>query len=86
VRELLACRAREVVPRLTGATFGEADAGENGLLTAHWHMGDGTTLRLMANLCANEIASAPAQSGIGIWGGNPGNRLPPWSVLWRIGA
>ncbi len=49
-------------------------------------MGDGATLRLMANLSANEIADAPSQAGKAIWGGEPGNRLPPWSVFWRIGA
>ncbi len=86
VRELLAVRAREIAPRLKGATFGEAHAEDNGLLTAHWRMGDGATLRLMANLSASEIADAPAQAGAAIWGGDPGNRLPPWSVFWRIGA
>ena len=85
VRELLAVRAREIAPRLKGATFGEAHAEENGLLTAHWRMGD-ATLRLMANLSASEIADAPAQAGAAIWGGDPGERLPRWSVFWRIGA
>jgi maltooligosyltrehalose trehalohydrolase len=85
VRELLAMRAREIVPRLKGATFGEARAAESGLLAAHWRMGDGATLRLMANLSASEIADAPAQTGTAIWGGEPGKRLPPWSVFWRIG-
>jgi maltooligosyltrehalose trehalohydrolase len=86
VRELLAVRAREIVPRLKGAAFGEAHAGDNGLLTAHWRMGDGAMLRLLANLSAHAIADVPAQAGIAIWGGDPGNRLPPWSAFWRIGA
>jgi len=85
-RELLAVRAREVAPRLRGAAFGEAHAGDRGLLTAHWRMGDGATLRLMANLSANEITDTPAPAGTAIWGGDPGKRLPPWAVLWRIGA
>ena len=46
VRELLAIRQREIVPRLAGAAFGDAHAADNGLLTAHWRMGDGATLRL----------------------------------------
>ena len=50
VQELLAIRRREIVPRLAGATFGDAQAADNGLLTAHWRMGDGTTLSLIANL------------------------------------
>ena len=33
-------------PRLAGAAFGEAQAADNGLLTASWRMGDGATLRL----------------------------------------
>ena len=45
VQELLAIRRREIVPRLAGAAFGEAKAADNGLLTAHWRMGDGATLR-----------------------------------------
>jgi maltooligosyltrehalose trehalohydrolase len=86
VRELLAVRAREIAPKLKGAAFGNADNKNNGLLTAHWRMGDGATLRLMANLSTNEIADAPAQAGTAIWGGDTGSRLPPWSVFWRIGA
>jgi maltooligosyltrehalose trehalohydrolase len=86
VRELLACRAREIVPRLSGATFGEARARDDGLLTAHWRMGDGATLRLTANLSENEIAGAPAQAGSAIWGSEAVDRLPPWSAFWRIGA
>jgi maltooligosyltrehalose trehalohydrolase len=85
VRELLSVRAREIVPRLKGATFGEAHAG-NGLLTAHWRMGDGAMLQLIANLSAKEIADAPAHAGSAIWGSNSANRLPAWSVVWRIGA
>ena len=86
VRELLAVRAGEIVPHLKGATFGEAHAGDNGLLTAQWRMGEGAMLRLIANLSANEIAGAPTQAGRAIWGGEPGNPLPPWSVVWCIGA
>jgi maltooligosyltrehalose trehalohydrolase len=86
VRELLAVRAREIVPRLKGAAFGEAHAAGNGLLTAHWRMGDGVTLRLIANLSPNEIANASTPPGKAIWGGDPGDRLLSWSVFWRIGA
>jgi maltooligosyltrehalose trehalohydrolase len=87
VRELLAIRRHEIVPRLAHAHFGEAYATDNGLLTAHWHMGDGAMLRLTANLSSQEIAnrSIPA-TGTPIWGGDAGDRLPPWSVFWRIGG
>jgi maltooligosyltrehalose trehalohydrolase len=50
-------------------------------------MNDGSTLRLTANLSANDIAHhAPATTGTPIWGGGTGDRLPPWSVIWRIGG
>ncbi len=86
VRDLLAIRRREIVSRLAGAAFGEAKAGHNGLLTAHWRMGDGTRLQLTANLSDSEIAH-PANSTTGnrIWG-HAGETLPPWSVRWHLGA
>jgi maltooligosyltrehalose trehalohydrolase len=87
VRELLAIRKREIVPRLAGAAFGDANAHDNGLLTAHWRMGDGTTLHLAANLSPADIArQAPQAPGTPIWGSDAGEHLPPWSVFWRNGA
>jgi maltooligosyltrehalose trehalohydrolase len=87
VQNLLAIRRREIVPRLAGASFGDAHAADNGLLTAHWRMGDGATLQLVANLSNSEIArKASAASGTSIWGGEPGDLMPPWSVFWRIGG
>jgi maltooligosyltrehalose trehalohydrolase len=87
VRELLAIRQREIAPRLAGAAFGNANADNNGLLTAHWRMGDGATLHLTANLSSADTARQAAQTlGTPIWGGEAGEHLPPWSVFWRIGA
>ena len=57
LQELLAIRRREIVPRLAGATFGDAKAAADGLLTAHWRMGDDATLRLLANLSDREAAN-----------------------------
>jgi maltooligosyltrehalose trehalohydrolase len=86
VRELLATRRREIVPRLAAARFGEAHANENGVLAAQWQMGDRSQLRLIANLSSQQITNASSQiTGAPIWGGEPGDRLPPWSVFWRIG-
>ena len=85
VRELLAIRRREIVPRLAGAAFGEANAADNGLLTASWKTGDGATLRLLANLSASEVACKRSETaGTAIWGGEVGEAIPPWSVFWRI--
>ncbi|HWX04274.1 MAG TPA: malto-oligosyltrehalose trehalohydrolase [Bradyrhizobium sp.] len=87
VRELLAIRRREIFPRLSGAAFGQAHAADNGLLTANWRMGDGTTLHLLANLSTAAIArGGGGATGRAIRGGEPGDLLPPWSVFWRLEA
>jgi maltooligosyltrehalose trehalohydrolase len=86
VQELLTIRRREIVPRLAGAAFGDAHAADNGLLTAHWRMGDGTTLHLLANLSEQAVAHQTATAGTKIWGGDTGASVPPWSVFWHIGA
>jgi maltooligosyltrehalose trehalohydrolase len=86
VRDLLAARRTHIVPRLAGARFGAAQAADNGLLTADWRMGDGAALRLLANLSAGEIVHPRETQGIPIWGGEANDRLPPWSVFWRLEA
>ncbi|MDP3692517.1 malto-oligosyltrehalose trehalohydrolase [Bradyrhizobium sp.] len=85
VRDLLAIRRETIIPRLAGATFGEAHAADNGLLTAHWRMGDGAMLRLMANL-SNDAVPGPEikPAGAPLWGGEIAGPLPPWSVFWRL--
>jgi maltooligosyltrehalose trehalohydrolase len=86
VKQLLATRRQEIVPRLKDAAFGEAQAAESGLLTASWQMGDGATLRLIANISPMELERPTgAVRGRPIWGDEPGKALPPWSVSWRIG-
>jgi maltooligosyltrehalose trehalohydrolase len=56
-------------------------------LTVSWRMNDGATLRLTANLSPNEITHhETATTGAPIWGGETDGRLPPWSVIWRIGG
>jgi len=85
VQKLLAVRRREVVPRLAGAAFGAAHTTDDGALVTHWGMGDGATLRLMANLSDREIAGAPSvTSGRQIWGDTISGPLPPWSVYWHL--
>jgi malto-oligosyltrehalose trehalohydrolase len=87
VRQLLAIRRREIVPRLAGAAFGNAHVTDNGLLTASWRMGDGATLQLAANLSNRKIAHKRSEAtGTSIWGGETGDLIPPWSVFWRIGG
>jgi maltooligosyltrehalose trehalohydrolase len=86
VRDLLACRRQHIIPRLAGAAFGTASPGGDGLLTANWRMDDGTTLALSANLSDRDITYAPTTpKGTLIWGSELNDRVPPWSVVWRIG-
>jgi maltooligosyltrehalose trehalohydrolase len=87
VREMLAIRGREIVPRLAGARFGDARAADNGLLTADWRLGDGATLRLIANLSKIAIVQKPREaSGKSIWGGALGESIKPWAVFWSLEA
>jgi maltooligosyltrehalose trehalohydrolase len=86
VRDLLAVRRREIVPLLAGASFAAARL-EASVLIVDWSLGDGDTLRLLANLSDGEAARPrnfrPLRS---IWGGEPTPLLPAWSVFWSIGA
>jgi len=86
VRNLLAMRRREIVPRLPTSAFGSAQYDEP-VLTANWRLGDGSTLILLANL-SNADSDLPRgfQSGRLIWGSNLGRNLAPWAVFWGIGA
>jgi malto-oligosyltrehalose trehalohydrolase len=85
VRELLSIRRREIVPRLTGARFGNASAGEDGLLSANWPMGDGTALQLLANLSDRPVATEAGIRGTKLWGDDLSGVLSPWAVHWHIG-
>jgi maltooligosyltrehalose trehalohydrolase len=87
IRNLLRLRQQEIIPRLAGAAFGEAHATDHGLMTASWRMGDGATLRLLANLSDRNAAHRSDDfRGALVWGNEPGHSLPPWSVFWRIDA
>jgi malto-oligosyltrehalose trehalohydrolase len=86
VRDLLSLRRQHIVPRLTGARFGDASVPDEGLLRAHWRMGDGRLLSLLANLSARAIGFGQVPSdGTIIWGGNLSDTLSPWAVHWHIG-
>jgi maltooligosyltrehalose trehalohydrolase len=85
VRDLLALRRREIIPRLADATSENARATDNGLLTASWRLGDGARLTLKANLSTSEIIDEAGEiNGIAIYGGATGGTLPPWSVFWSL--
>jgi 1,4-alpha-glucan branching enzyme/maltooligosyltrehalose trehalohydrolase len=84
VTELLAIRRRLLVHRLPGARFGDALAQHNGVLLAHWRLGDGATLHLAANLSDNENTAHEPVPGTKIWGSDWHKVMPPWAVDWRI--
>ena len=85
VRKLLAVRRREIVPRLAEAAFGDANATEDGMLTANWRLGDGARLALTANLSDRQVTGESDKAeGQPIWGGQPGEIIKPWSVFWRL--
>jgi malto-oligosyltrehalose trehalohydrolase len=87
VRKLLEIRRREIVPRLAGAAFGGARSADEGRLMAHWRLGGGARLSLIANLSPRPVAMPPHdRTGTVIWGREAGNPMPPWFVLWRIGG
>ena len=86
VRDLLAVRRREIVSRLAGASFAAARL-EAAVLIADWSLGDGDTLRLLANLSDGEAARPRNFQPLRpIWGAEPGPLLPAWSVSWSMGA
>jgi malto-oligosyltrehalose trehalohydrolase len=86
VQKLLSIRRREIIPRLVGARFGEATAQENGCLSAHWRLGDGSALCLLANLSGQDIPADKSQGvGTKIWGSDLSDVIPSWTVYWHIG-
>ena len=85
VWNLLLVRHREIVPRLARAQFGDASAEDNGLLSAHWRIGDGTSLHLLANLSHDVINFQTKMTGTKIWGSDLSDVISPWAVHWHIG-
>ena len=49
-------------------------------------MGDGATLRLLANLSGDAAGHSTEATGTPIWGGEAGKTIPPWSAFWRLDA
>jgi maltooligosyltrehalose trehalohydrolase len=88
VTRLLTARHAHLSPRLAGGQQLNAHAEwDNGLLTARWLLGDGSTLILAANLTGDDRPRpSAALTGRSIWGGDMGARLPPWSVFWLLGG
>ena len=87
-RSLIDARKMEIIPRLKGQ---EGFAGQYNVLgpravLVSWRMGDGSTLRLYANLDDDAQAGLPPIEGrrIHSHGFVEDGRLGPWTVLWTI--
>jgi maltooligosyltrehalose trehalohydrolase len=87
-RSLIDIRTMEIVPRLMGQ---EGFASHHDLLgpksvLVTWRMGDGSTLRLYANLDDEAQHDVPPIVGRQVYlqGFAEGDRLGPWTVLWTI--
>jgi maltooligosyltrehalose trehalohydrolase len=100
---LLSLRRNEIVPRLFGingnaADFRlddgpafEAEAPNGGVLRAHWRLGDGSRLTLIADMSDDAApAEIPDVGGRLLYtthphaAGRPLHHLPPWFVAWYL--
>ena len=89
-RDLLACRRRELAPRLP-ARFIDCELLSAGAVAAHWRLADGSRLSLLANLSGENGPSCRAPSGLRLYpdaAQTPivADRLAPWAVLWSLDA
>jgi malto-oligosyltrehalose trehalohydrolase len=87
-RDLLAIRRNEIIPRLSDIRGGSGDYSADGPSVAvSWTLGDGTSLRLLANVGAKPLEGIAAPEGRVIFStGEPKDgSLAAWSVIWSIG-
>jgi maltooligosyltrehalose trehalohydrolase len=87
-RELLRLRRQVIVPRLRGMG-GHAGAFEtlaHACLRVKWRLGDGSTLRLLANLSGEAISAAtpPGETLFALSEEAGPGVLAPWSVRWTL--
>ena len=91
--KLLSTRRRVVVPRLAdSASIPARYCNFESLgLAVDWNLGDGSVLRLCANLGQGWLTTTKSRSGSQFYSSSPeaasafeANRLPPWSVIWRL--
>ncbi|HSA82328.1 MAG TPA: malto-oligosyltrehalose trehalohydrolase [Geminicoccaceae bacterium] len=93
VRELLRIRRDIIVPRLAGVRGGAAEAtliADAGLQVS-WTLGDGSCLRLIANLGSEKLVGFVLPEGELIFESRPGliaeigqGELPGWSLAWSL--
>jgi malto-oligosyltrehalose trehalohydrolase len=87
-RELLALRARYIVPRLRAAAEIRAryELLGPGALAAHWHFDDGDELVLRCNFHDAPLRDLAPVPGPLLYASAPdaGSHLPPWSAAWFL--
>ena len=87
-RELLQVRRDVIVPRLNGMSGGAArfEVLAPGGLRVEWLLGDGSTLRLLANFSSDPLsATTPVGTGVFATRAAAANGLlAPWSVVWTL--
>ena len=85
-RRLLEVRRSEITPRLRGMRPGGTYAVEGHVVQAEWTLGDGSRLRLAANLAPQASRAVAVPAGTALYAsaplapGTPGV-LPPWAVI-----
>jgi maltooligosyltrehalose trehalohydrolase len=93
-RELLTLRRREIVPRLSGISGGQArfELLEGEVLRVDWRLGDGSDLTLIAHMSGAVVPAKKLEIGGRLLystgseaDGRPLRRLPPWFVAWYLG-
>ena len=85
VRKLLAIRKAEIESHLVGTRFGGARVDAQ-TVSAHWLLGNGTRLSVLANLSDREQPCPKCGSTERpIFGGVPSSFLAPYAVHWTIG-
>lgn len=91
VRDLLALRRREIVPRLAGLGAGghAAWSGETHVLSARWTLGDGSTLNVLANLGPHDRDGLTRPVGRVLHESCPGDwsddgALAAWTTVWFL--
>jgi 1,4-alpha-glucan branching enzyme/maltooligosyltrehalose trehalohydrolase len=87
-RELLALRAREIVPRLArGRAHGEGRALGAHAVSVDWSLGDEFRLHLRANLGDEPVQIGEVPGKVIHLEGAPvaDGTLPPWSASWSVG-
>jgi len=90
-RSLLEIRSRVIAPRLRGMDGGARYTADSHLLQAEWTLGDGSRLRLIANLAAAARERLVPPDGRVLYASIPDAEailrdrvLPGWTVIWTL--